>query len=284
MALKSDKTVIPFRLDDAKYQGRLRYDLEDVNFIDATKDPFEERIKDLAKAICFAASKPFETKDGFQPEMFVTTPEKEKRKAIEHTDSYKSAAEMQAEFSKANVGDTIMFGAYEQDSEKWEHKEPLEWIVLAREKDKMLVITKYCIEGSDVFNDYVYERSMALYWLNNTFVNYAFNYEEKKMMKNSLFRNNKLFFLKSHEVEKYFISNEARVAKATVYAAARESGFIKGIDEFCEWFIASRTSFNRMDEVVNGIGEISSPSVTLMGGGYCAGIRPAMWIDLKSKF
>ncbi len=63
MAFEAGKTVIPFRLDGAKYQGRLRYDLQDVNYIDATIPTFEERIYDLAKAICFAANKPFCVED-----------------------------------------------------------------------------------------------------------------------------------------------------------------------------------------------------------------------------
>lgn len=63
IALKREKTVIPFLLDNSEYQGRLEYDLEGVNYIDATKDPFDERVKDLAKAICFAANKPFDFED-----------------------------------------------------------------------------------------------------------------------------------------------------------------------------------------------------------------------------
>ena len=51
IALRYEKTVIPFKLDNSEFSGKLEYDLEGINYIDATVDPFEERIKDLAKAI-----------------------------------------------------------------------------------------------------------------------------------------------------------------------------------------------------------------------------------------
>ncbi len=58
IALKYKKAVIPFRLDDAEYQGRLEYDLEGVNYIDSSI-PLKDRIKELAKAICHACGKTF---------------------------------------------------------------------------------------------------------------------------------------------------------------------------------------------------------------------------------
>ena len=51
MALEEGKTIIPFRLDDAKLKGALRYDLHGVEYIDATVPTFPERVADLAKAI-----------------------------------------------------------------------------------------------------------------------------------------------------------------------------------------------------------------------------------------
>lgn len=60
IALKREKTVVPFLLDNSEYQGSLEYDLQNVNYIDATINPFEERVKDLAKAIYFACGKTFD--------------------------------------------------------------------------------------------------------------------------------------------------------------------------------------------------------------------------------
>jgi len=51
MAFDADKTIIPFKLDDAKLTGDLRYDLYGVEYIDATVPTFDERVGELAKAI-----------------------------------------------------------------------------------------------------------------------------------------------------------------------------------------------------------------------------------------
>ena len=51
MAFDADKTIIPFKLDDAKLTGDLRYDLYGVEYIDATVPTFDERVSELAKAI-----------------------------------------------------------------------------------------------------------------------------------------------------------------------------------------------------------------------------------------
>ena len=51
LAFEADKPIIPFKLDDAKLKGDLRYDLYGIEYIDATVPTFEERIGELASAI-----------------------------------------------------------------------------------------------------------------------------------------------------------------------------------------------------------------------------------------
>lgn len=57
MAFDADKTIIPFRVDDAKLTGKLRYDLYGVEYIDATVPTMEQRIFELAKSISKAIGK-----------------------------------------------------------------------------------------------------------------------------------------------------------------------------------------------------------------------------------
>lgn len=78
MAFDADKTIIPFKLDDAKLTGDLRYDLYGVEYIDATVPTFDERVNELAKAI-------------------------KKVIADESTDSYVSEAGIQTLVSTPNV-------------------------------------------------------------------------------------------------------------------------------------------------------------------------------------
>lgn len=58
IAFDADKIIIPFRVDDAKLTGKLRYDLYGVEYIDATIPTLEERIFDLATSISKAINKP----------------------------------------------------------------------------------------------------------------------------------------------------------------------------------------------------------------------------------
>ncbi len=46
----------------------------------------------------------------------------------------------------AEVGDIVYFGAYEQDNNTSNGKEDVEWIVLAKENEKALVISKYALD------------------------------------------------------------------------------------------------------------------------------------------
>ena len=51
IAFEENKVIIPFRLDDAKAFGALRYDLSNIDFIDGVKPTLDERIDDLAAAV-----------------------------------------------------------------------------------------------------------------------------------------------------------------------------------------------------------------------------------------
>ena len=48
--------------------------------------------------------------------------------------------------SRAQVGDYVEFGSYEQDAISSNGKENIEWLVLAREGNQMLVISKYALD------------------------------------------------------------------------------------------------------------------------------------------
>lgn len=56
-AFEGEKTIIPFKLDESHPVGDLRYPLQGIEYIDGTKQPFEERIYDLARSINKALGK-----------------------------------------------------------------------------------------------------------------------------------------------------------------------------------------------------------------------------------
>lgn len=74
---------------------------------------------------------------------------------------------------------TISFGNYWQSNNT--DKEPIEWIVLKEEEDKMYVLSKYCLDCVPYSNGNktIWEDSFARKWLNTKFINNAFSVEEQ---------------------------------------------------------------------------------------------------------
>lgn len=86
-----------------------------------------------------------------------------------------------ASIEKAKVGDTIVFGKYEQDGVRANGKEPIEWIVLKEDDDNILVLSRYVIDKKP-FNETDkktgWEQSSLRKWLNGEFIKAAFTDKE----------------------------------------------------------------------------------------------------------
>lgn len=107
--------------------------------------------------------------------------------------------------NKYNIGDIITFGTYEQDGDETNGKEPIEWIVVETNGDKVMLLSKYILDEQpflgDLTNEEIKSRKLNtkyagdsaggvvlgvdfegtdLYeWLNNDFYNEAFNSNDK---------------------------------------------------------------------------------------------------------
>ena len=142
-----------------------------------------------------------------------------------------------------NVGDSFSFGSYEQDVNIGNGKEAIEWVVLEKEKNQLLLISKKVIDvvpyvHSSIIRNYeAYDESLLREWLNNQFISDAFDEDEQSLVKENKIvvskgrRTNimgsdtydKVFILSIEEANKYFKSNEDRICFATPYAKFRES-------------------------------------------------------------
>lgn len=116
--------------------------------------------------------------------------------------------ELEPLFPDADVGDTVVFGSYKQDSSAG--KDPIEWIVLENNENGMLLLSKYVLDNKVYYNDgnginvddkSSWSGSNLRYWLNNTFYNNSFTTEEKARI---ISDNDKVFLLSVEEVETYF--------------------------------------------------------------------------------
>ena len=162
----------------------------------------------------------------------------------------------------AEVGDIVTFGTYEQDSGTSNSKEDIEWLVLAKENNRILVISDKaldCQPYNPSWSDVTWETCSLCEWLNNDFVNDAFSDDEKAMIPTVTVSANKnpkydtdpgntakdrVFLLSIVEAEKYFTSDEARKCIPTEYAlscgaAPSDDGQTKGGEDTCYWWLRS---------------------------------------------
>ena len=84
---------------------------------------------------------------------------------------------------RVDVMDSVVFGKYEQDDDLANGKEDIEWIILDNSNNKMLLLSKYVLDGMMFHNENKYinwNESSTRQWLNAEFYNGAFDEEEKK--------------------------------------------------------------------------------------------------------
>ena len=203
----------------------------------------------------------------------------------------------------ANVGSYVTFGAYEQDNNNSNGKEDVEWLVLAKEGSKVLVISKYALDAQRYNTSHTgvtWETCSLRKWLNGTFINNAFSAEEQAMIptvtvsadKNPEYRTDpgnatqdKVFLLSITEANQYFTSKEARKCAPTDYAIAQgartKDNYKVGDRATCWWWLRSP-----------GTGEVYAVAagISIDGHVYDYGhvvnndgdaVRPAMWITLE---
>ena len=216
---------------------------------------------------------------------------------------YKDADEIRSgeEFINGyfSVGNEVIFGSYEQDGNTGNGAEDIEWIVLDREGDSALLLSKYGLEAK-VYNeervDVTWEQSDIRSWLNGSFMDTAFTSEEqgailKTEVDNSQAEGNSeydktggnntadLVFLLSYKeaFEDYFSSDEERICMPTDYAV--QNGAWTNYDtRACWWWLRSPVI---LQSAATGVGSGGS-----LGGRHVDNDsscdRPALWINLES--
>ena len=198
--------------------------------------------------------------------------------SLNYKDSRDKMAEISAPMLKlCNVGDEVEFGNY---------CGTIEWLVLDKQEDKVLLISRYCLEAKQ-YNEkcehVTWETCTLRQWLNDGFINEAFAEEEKALICDTYLQNpdnpeygtdggndttDKVFLLSIDEATRYFANDEARMATATDYASAK-------VDVEYGWW--SRTQ---------GINSISTASISWrinydgIDVSLESYVRPAMWVNI----
>lgn len=108
--------------------------------------------------------------------------------AFELLDGYKDSAEKAKSLYYKHflqVGDIIEFGSYEQDNNTSNGKEPIEWLVLEKNENRIFVISKQCLDEQPYNTTYcevTWETCTLRKWLNDNFFNNAFSKEEQRQI------------------------------------------------------------------------------------------------------
>lgn len=200
-------------------------------------------------------------------------------------------------FAGATEGDVVTFGKYEQDGNIGNGKEAVDWIVLSKSDSKVLIISKYCLDSqsyNSIDENITWEKSSIRKWLDTTFIDSAFNTQEKAIILKVTNQNDdyndlrfieggnptqdRVFLLSSKEANLYMLKSD-RQTYATAYA--KDKGIYVRDENGCSiWWLRSPGAFANYAASVSYMGTIDFGPGMVHWTNY--GVRPAMWIDISN--
>ncbi len=212
---------------------------------------------------------------------------------------YKDSAEKYEEcmskvrYELTNIGDIITFGKYEQDRNKENGPDPIEWRVLDKQDGKLLIITEKLIDELPYHAIY-WKHSPIRGFLNGSFLN-DFTPEEKEMIVKTRVEphkhpeapdidqgsavEEKVFLLSVDEAEKYFAKNEDRVSTLTAYTIWF-GDFDQQPGDAYPWWLRTAYWNGSVGAVIAAVN--ADGIITVYPHSWNCALRPACWIQLES--
>jgi hypothetical protein len=197
------------------------------------------------------------------------------------------------------VGDTVVFGAYEQDADESNGAEDIEWLVLDKAEDRVLLISKYILDKkpyNEEKENVTWEKCSLREWLNNDFYESAFNQDEKNIIAVTNLENkgngetkggkdtdDRIFLLSMYEVKNYLPTAEERACIRTSYAVNQSENL--DMTGGCTWWLRTPGTSQVYASMVTTEGYIAGKEDSYLAGGdvsCAAGVRPALWINLNA--
>ena len=289
----------------AVYPGELRFEVDDE---DKADKPALRKIAGIVTAYGRGVQVNIVPDEGKAEEIFaeITRLVGSRPEGRQHIrEDYPAAKSL----DEACVGEKVTFGRYEQNH----GVEPIEWVVLDRTHDRLLLISKYVLdnkpmystESSGVGRDLnFWKKSNIREWLNSAFYKAAFNSSEAtKIFKKptiedeaeaSLPDGNKeqntgdrIFLLNKEEAERFFAGDDARMCQATRYAQDHGAEMEENHSKYanyqysCRWWLKPSRLFECLEVRPNGAIDTINPALNSDYAATGLGVRPAMWIILK---
>ncbi|MBQ7001676.1 MAG: PASTA domain-containing protein [Oscillospiraceae bacterium] len=193
------------------------------------------------------------------------------------------------------VGDILCFGSFEQDNKAENGTEPIEWVVLAVENENILLLSRYALDSKcfhNRFESVYWENSSIRKWLNEEFLESAFDHEEQAQIMHATVEadpnprfdtssgfntKDKVFLLSISEVMAYLPEN-LMFCIATRYAIGNNA-YVNDETGGSWWLLRTMGESSRYVVSVNSDGTID------YDGGKVSSergtIRPAMWVHLN---
>ena len=171
---------------------------------------------------------------------------------------------------------------------------PIEWLVLEKDGDKALLLSKYSITRKE-FNKEDGEVSWVNCtirdWLNSDFIDECFSSDESKLIittnvvSSNGYTDDKLFFLSVEEVKKYFSNIKSNNALRTTITDEKIITMQGNTTQSKWWLRDIGTDLDEKNDlhraaVVAVDGEIDTKGEWVEYGGD---VRPAMWISLTGE-
>ena len=204
----------------------------------------------------------------------------------------------------AEKGSIVGWGSYEQDNDPENGKEDIEWVVLTREGNKLLLLSKNaldCLPYDTSGNNVTWESCTLRAWMNEYFLVDAFDEDERNYVlsvtvtadPNPTFSSEQgndtqdlVFCLSIEEVEKYLPEENDRRTNATDFAQTK-SPYVQG-NWGCGWWLRTLGIDNRTASIITSSGLIYGTKDEIYQVGTSVGdaqtaVRPAVWLDLGSR-
>jgi len=203
---------------------------------------------------------------------------------------------VQQKFFASQVGDILTYGSYEQDGNAENGPEPIEWIVLASEGDKRLLLSRHTLDHQAYHTEdanITWEEAAVRKWLNEEFFNTAFGAGERGRVsrvtlqtagdpENGISGGNdtvdRVFFLSVEEFEEY-VPKEYRIAyeaESVLKDEPEESLW----SEESRWWLRSPGYKQNCAMFVKVEGDVHFSGE---GVEYGCAVRPAIWVDVRDS-
>lgn len=180
----------------------------------------------------------------------------------------------------AQIGDTIKYGSYEGEA--------IDWMVIDKQGDRMLVISKYALDNQQYNSTYentTWETCDLRTWLTGSFFESAFDENEQNRIvetavtpdANTKHKSSpggvtydRVFILSSQEVSRYLNTKDKSICRLVKYKNS------SGSDGLCNWWVRTPGESNLTAVIVDTNGTINYSGAIV--NDMVTAVRPAMWI------